>query len=130
MFRLDHRRTAALVFAFSAGACGPRSSAVIVPTAAALHSSPRLVTHEGLASLGRMPLDDALRRIRPELLRYRNTSVAIYIDRRPASGAELHELTADMVARVQLLSPVESALEYGPLYGGGAILDVRIRRVR
>jgi hypothetical protein len=130
MSRLDRRAAAVLFASFTASACVAPSMSTPSSSPSPLHTSPRLVTHDGLESYGDMPLDDALRRIRPELFRYRSSPALIYIDRRPASGAELHGLRADMVASVRLLSPVEAALEYGALYGTGAILDVRLRRFR
>jgi hypothetical protein len=77
-----------------------------------------------------LPLDMALLRLRPELLRFRGTTPLVYINGRPALEGELHSLTAGVVGSVQLLSPGEATFEYGSLYGTGAILDVKLRRLR
>jgi hypothetical protein len=93
-----------------------------------LTASPRLLTERELAPFGTTRLDDALVRIRPELLHYRGLETLIYLDGFPASRSELHALSANIVARVRLLSRVEAALEYGPVVGVEPILDVRTRR--
>jgi hypothetical protein len=65
--------------------------------------------------LSDLPADEALARLRPDLLRpeWRGRAVEIYIDGRPASILMLHELRATDVAEARLLSPEEARLEFG-----------------
>jgi hypothetical protein len=93
-----------------------------------LTASPRLLTERELAPFGTTRLDDALVRVRPELLRYHGRETLIYLDGFPASRSDLHALSANTVARVRLLSRLEAALEYGGIVGVEPILDVRTRR--
>ena len=79
--------------------------------------------------MGDMALDDALLRLRPELLRWHGQRVIVFVDGHPASSVDLHSVRAHHVARVRLLSPVEAAIEYGALVGVVPILDVRLRSV-
>jgi hypothetical protein len=120
----------ALTALTTAGACVAPSVSVSGTPQQPLRTSPRIVTIGDLDRFADLPLDAALLRVRPELLRFRNQAPLVYVDGRPASGAELRDFTAGAVASVRLLTPVEAALEYGSLYGTGPVLDVRLRRVR
>lgn len=125
------RRIAVVVLtALTTGACITPSVTVSSSTPPPLRGSPRLVTTGDLERFADLPLDAALLRVRPELLRIRPVAPLLYVDGRPASAGELHDVTAGAVASVRLLTPVEAALEYGSLYGTGPVLDVRLRRIR
>ena len=131
MSSMLHRiAVAALTTLTTAGACVAPTVSVSGTAQQPLRTSPRIVTTSDLDRFADLPLDVALRRVRPELLRFRNQAPLVYVDGRPASGAELHDFTAGAVASVRLLTTVEAALEYGSLYGTGPVLDVRLRRVR
>ena len=130
MSRIDRRVTAAAIFALVAPACVARSTSGSGSSRQAIATSPRLVTQHDLRPLGTLPLDDALRRVRPELLQFRGQAVNVYVDGQPSSQIDLHYLRADIVAKVRLLSPVEARMEYGPILGIGPILDVRLHSPR
>lgn len=74
-----------------------------------------------------MPLDDALERVRPDLVRrvFRDQPVAVYIDRQPSSFAELHGLPARTVLDVHLMTTSEAQAEYG-FFIAQPVLAVRL----
>lgn len=126
----SRRLIVAILTVLTTGACVAPTVSVTPTTVSPLRTSPRLVSAGDLDRFADLPLDAALLRLRPELLRVRPNAPLVYVDGRPASGAELHDFRAGVVASVRLLTPVEAAIEYGSLYGGGPVLDVRLRRVR
>ncbi len=123
----DRRVIAGAILVLLATACVVPSTSASRSSTPAFRASPRLLTQQELEPLGNIGLDDALLRLRPDLLRYHGRSVSVYIDRHPAIWTDLHGLRADRVTRIRLLSPVEAAIEYGVLAGGEPILDVRLR---
>lgn len=125
MSSFDRRTIVGAILVLGAAACVAPSATV--SSKSSLRSSTRLVTQQELEPLGVLALDEALLRVRPELLRYHGQSVRVYVEGRPATSLDLHALNAEGVARVRLLSPVEAAVEYGSLSGFGPILDVRLR---
>jgi|SoiMethySBSTD1v2_1073268.scaffolds.fasta_scaffold313986_1 hypothetical protein len=130
--RSSRRLIVATLTALSTGACVTPTVMVTgtTPSKQMLTTSSRLVTTGDLERFADLPLDMALMRLRPELLRFRGTTPLVYINGRPALEGELHSLSAGVVGSVQLLSPGEATFEYGSLYGTGAILDVKLRRLR
>ncbi len=89
---------------------------------------PRIVAAGQLAAVPDLPLDDALARVRPTLLRhdFRNRDVAVYIDRQPSSFEALHAIPARMVLEVRLLTLTEAEQEYGSV-NATPVLHVRLR---
>src|SRR5262245_47611108 len=130
--RSSRRLIVATLTALSTGACVAPTMTVTgtTPSKQALTTTSRLLTTSDLDRFADLPLDMALTRLRPELLRYHGTNPLVYVNGRPALEGELHLLTAGVVGSVRLLTPGEATFEYGSLYGGGAILDVKLRRLR
>ena len=124
--RFGHRAIAGAVSILIGTACVHPAASTPTSSRRAFSASSRLLTQQELEPLGTVSLDDALLRLRPELLRYHGRTVSVYINGRPAVWFDLHGLRADGVARVRLLSPVEAAIEYGA-FSAEPILDVRLR---
>ena len=88
----------------------------------------RRVVATQLAHWASLPLDDALDRADPQLLRaqFRGREVLVYIDRMPSTFADLHQIPARMVAEVKLMAEDEAQMELGPLVWQ-PVLEVRLR---
>lgn len=93
---------------------------------------PDVITAPELAQSGAANAYDAIRRLRPEMLRSRGTGALNYfaprtavvaVDNTVVGGLEvLRTLDIDHVARIESVSPWQAAKRYGLTFGNGVVL--------
>jgi hypothetical protein len=113
-----------------AGALSPVP--ILIACASAGAPDPNVITAPELGSSKAHNVYDAIRQIRPEMLRTRDPGSVVYFNaRRPAvavnnslvGGVEvLRTLPADQVARIEYVNPWLAARSYGAGFGSGLVL--------
>jgi hypothetical protein len=93
---------------------------------------PNVITAPELARSGAANAYDAIRRLRPEMLRSRGSGALTYfavrrpvvaVDNTLVGGLEvLQALDIDRVARIESVSPWQAAKRYGSTFGNGVVL--------
>jgi hypothetical protein len=91
-----------------------------------------VITAPELAQSGAANAYDAIRRLRPEMLRTRGSGALTYfavrspvvaVDNTLAGGLEvLRTLDLDHVARIESVGPWQAARRYGSTFGNGVVL--------
>jgi hypothetical protein len=118
-----------------AGAFAPLPILLACATSVALAQDPNVITAPELAQSGSSSTYDAIRHIRPEMLRlrdpgslmlFRALSPAVALDNTVLGGVDaLRAIPADQVARVEYVSPSKAAKRYGMTFGDGIVLVQR-----
>jgi hypothetical protein len=114
------------------GALSPLPILIACATSGATGHDPNVITAPELSSSRATNAYDAIRQIRPEMLRTRDPGTLVYfkasrpvvaIDNTLVGGVEvLQAMSLDKVARIEYVSGWKAAKRYGQTFGNGIML--------
>jgi len=114
------------------GALSPLPILIACATSGATGHDPNVITAPELSSSRATNAYDAIRQIRPEMLRTRDPGTLVYfkasrpvvaIDNTLVGGIEvLQAMSLDKVARIEYVSGWKAAKRYGQTFGNGVML--------